>query len=74
MLGVARPKPKVPRRSRTYRFPISLLEAMEASAESNRRAVTTEIEIAMEEYLKKLGKWPPPAPAADPKKKTKPDA
>lgn len=72
MLLVARPKPKFPRRPRTYRFPEPLLEALEALAEANRRPVTTELEIAIEEHLRKSGvTWPPepPPPAAEPKKR-----
>lgn len=69
MLTMPRPK-KVERRSRTYRLPVPLMEALERLADKNRRPVTTELEIAIEEHLRANGEVPePPAPAAPPKKK-----
>jgi hypothetical protein len=57
-----------PRRSRSYRLPDLLISQLETLAERNRRAVTTEIEIALEQYLERNGLWPAPPPEP-PKKK-----
>jgi hypothetical protein len=57
-----------PRRNRTYRLPDLLVAQLEMLAERNRRAVTTEIEIALEQYLERNGLWPVPPPEP-PKKK-----
>lgn len=63
MLAVARPKKTgVPRLARTYRLPEDLIAALEKLAESNRRPVTTEIEIAVEEYCKAHRVWTPRQP------------
>jgi hypothetical protein len=51
-----------PRRNRTYRFPDALIARVEALADRNRRPVTTEIEIALEEHLRRNKLWPPPTP------------
>lgn len=73
------PKPGRPRTSRSYRLPDDLLAAFEAHAKEARRPMTTEIEIAMENHLAALGKWPPGAtappslPPADPQRKKGPD-
>jgi predicted transcriptional regulator len=62
--GMARKKrPGESRRNRTYRFPDDLIARVEALAERNRRPVTTEIEIALEEHLKRHKLWPPPPSA-----------
>jgi hypothetical protein len=65
LLTVARPKrpERSPRRSRTYRLPDDLIERLELLAERNRRALTTEVEIAIEEYLTRAKLWPPPPPS-----------
>ena len=64
MLTVARPKKseRSPRRSRTYRLPDDLVEQLETLAERNRRPVTTELEVALEEHLKRNKLWPPTPP------------
>jgi hypothetical protein len=63
---VARPKPEFPRKHYGFRFEARLMEAMRALAKANRRPLTNQIEVALEEHLKALGLWPPPEP---PKKK-----
>jgi hypothetical protein len=45
------------------RFPSSIIDLMRELASANRRTLTTQITIALEEHLAKHGKWPPaPAP------------
>lgn len=41
-------------------LPQKLRDALDDSAEGNRRPVTSETIIALEEYLTRQGKWPPP--------------
>lgn len=60
MLGLMAEKPTRTRRSRTYRLPDDLLNALEALAEDNRRPVTGELEIAIEKHLAENDRWPPP--------------
>ncbi len=36
-------------------------DALDALTEKTRRSLTAEIEIALEEHLRKEGLWPPPA-------------
>jgi hypothetical protein len=64
-----RPKPEIPRIMRSLRLPANLWAAMDAAAKANRRPLTTQIEIALEEHLKALGLWPPPPGSHPPKKK-----
>jgi hypothetical protein len=40
-----------------------LVDLVRALAKKNRRPLTTEVTIALEEYLAKHGLWPPPPPA-----------
>lgn len=62
------PKPKRPRRSRTYRLPEDLMGELESLADENRRAVTSELEIAIEKHLAAFGRWPSKPPGKPPKK------
>jgi predicted transcriptional regulator len=55
-------RPGESRRNRTYRFPDDLIARIEALAERNRRPTTTEIEIALEDHLRRNKLWPPPTP------------
>jgi hypothetical protein len=48
-----------PRRSRTYRLPENLIELLEQLARRNRRPTTGELEIAIEDHLKRSKLWPP---------------
>ena len=41
-------------------IPEALRDAIDKAAEVNRRHLTSEVEIALEEYLTKQGLWPPP--------------
>jgi hypothetical protein len=42
-------------------LPPALRRAFEDLATANRRTLTEEVAIALEERLEKFGKWPPPA-------------
>jgi hypothetical protein len=42
-----------------FRFPPAYREQMEKAAIKSRRKASEEVKIAMEEYLEKLGLWPP---------------
>lgn len=44
--------------------PPELRDAMDAAADANRRKLTQEVIIALEDHLKKQGRWPP-APHAE---------
>lgn len=59
MPAMADRKPKPARRSRTYRLPEDILDALEGLADDNRRTTTTELEIAIENHLKANGRLPP---------------
>ena len=61
-------KPIRPRRSRTYRLPEDLMDELEALAGEYRRAVTSELEIAIEKHLAEAGRWPPKNAGKAPKK------
>lgn len=39
-------------------IPPALRDAIDSCAESNRRKLTQEVIIALEEHLKKAGRWP----------------
>lgn len=41
-------------------IPKNLRDAIDAAADKNRRHITSEVEIALEEYLAKQGLWPHP--------------
>lgn len=58
MLGMARSKPKRQRRSVTYRLHEDLLGQLDKLVEETRRTATAEIEIAIEEHLRKVKLWP----------------
>lgn len=65
MLGtMPRPrKPKAdlgPKRNRSFRLPEVILDLLEEVADEERRKATVELQIALEEHLKKKNKWPPP--------------
>jgi hypothetical protein len=56
-------KPKRDRhRKKTYAMRLSelLMGQMRSLSDRNRRTVTMEVTIALEEYLAKNGLWPPP--------------
>lgn len=69
MPGKKRPKPKPQPKSEDrhkfrplgLRFSRQLIEAMRDLAEKNRRPLTTEITIALENHLTAAGLWPPKA-------------
>jgi hypothetical protein len=58
--------PKRPRRTgvplHVY-IPPDLRAAMDRLAGENRRSLTSEVMIALENHLKAVGQWPPPAAA-----------
>lgn len=58
MLLMARPKSKRNRRSVSYRLPEDLLEQLDKLTEESRRTATAELEIALEERLRKFKLWP----------------
>lgn len=59
----AEEKPRTNDRRVTPFFVVRLRAAyrkgVEALAKENRRTMTTEVEVALEEYLAKRGLWPP---------------
>jgi len=59
MLLVAK-KPKRVRRSVTYRLPEDMLLQLDKLTEKSFRTVTTEVQLAIEEHLRKAKLWPPP--------------
>lgn len=59
-------KPKADRHRKpllALRLDADLIGALKRLSIQNRRTMTTEAAIALEEYLQKHGKWPPPGPA-----------
>jgi hypothetical protein len=60
---ITRPKPEHPRHSRTFRLPERLYQQLSALAAEQRRPVTGELELAIEAWLAKAGRWPPPPKA-----------
>jgi predicted transcriptional regulator len=62
MLGMAKKKPRTDRhlkRIATFRLSDEILEALKKLAEENRRTMTTELTIALENHLAKFKLWPP---------------
>jgi hypothetical protein len=48
-----------------FRLPAALYEQLVKLKQRDRRPMTVEIQIALEEYLTKKGLWPPGEPDAD---------
>lgn len=60
MPAMSQPRPKRKGLPLNIYIPKKLREALDKSAEANRRPVTSETVIALEEYLARQGHWPPP--------------
>lgn len=58
MLLVARSKSSRARRGVSYRLPEDLLDQLDKLTEHTRRTATAELEIAIENHLKKAKLWP----------------
>ena len=58
MLLVARPKSNRTRRGVSYKLPEDLLGQLDKLVEKTRRTITAEVEIAIENHLKKEKLWP----------------
>jgi hypothetical protein len=54
-----RAKPQSPRKAVCIYIPPALWDAMRRAARGNHRSLTGEVTVALEEYLRDLGKWPP---------------
>jgi len=68
MLVMARPKTKKDQHKEKplfVRLPSSIRAAVKALSKKSRRPVSTEVTIALEEYLSKHGLWPHPATEDD---------
>ena len=50
---------RAPKKPMTIRLAPELIDAIAQQVAESRRNVSVECEIAIEEYLSKLGKWPP---------------
>lgn len=62
----ARKKPRRTGRNLQAWIPAELRDAVDASANRNRRSLTTEVIIALEKYLSSEGLWPPPSAGNNP--------
>lgn len=62
-MGKHSPEPKRPKRTGVplhIYLPPELRAAIDALAEDNRRLLTVEVIMALENHLKAAGRWPPP--------------
>lgn len=62
MVGMAKKKPQT-RKGKPLGVWIdsALRDAIEAARKRNRRTLREEVSLALEEYLQRLGAWPPPS-------------
>ena len=57
---IGRPRHGVnPKSPMTVRLPPEMLDAIAKQLAESRRTLSVEVQIALEEYLTKHGKWPP---------------